>query len=153
MRRCTRPSAAAAPVTRSSICASSIWHPSGRTWSANYGGPIDAGSCEPSISQSSPPRDGRIIGVEALLRWAHPFRDPWSCQRSLVPLAEQSGLITEIGRWVLEQACPDRHRWAHRATADELTVAVNVSAHQLMSPDFAGAVDNVLSIRAPTPGC
>jgi EAL domain-containing protein (putative c-di-GMP-specific phosphodiesterase class I) len=62
----------------------------------------------------------------------------------LVPLAEQSGLITEIGRWVLEQACPDRHRWINGGT-NELSMSVNVSAHQLMSPDYAAGVAAVLA--------
>jgi diguanylate cyclase (GGDEF)-like protein len=87
--------------------------------------------------------DGRIIGVEALLRWAHPTGS-LVMPAVVVPLAEQSGLITQIGRWVLEQACPDRNRWRTQGHTDELTVAVNVSAYQLMSPDFVGAVDNVL---------
>ena len=65
-------------------------------------------------------------------------------------IAEQSGLIIEIGRWVLEQACPDRHRWQRRRTTDDLTMSVNVSAHQLMSPDFAATVAEVL-VRHRTP--
>nr|MDP9337134.1 bifunctional diguanylate cyclase/phosphodiesterase [Actinomycetota bacterium] len=88
-------------------------------------------------------RDGRIAGVEALLRWDHPARGLVT-PTVLVPLAEQSGLITEIGRWVLEQACPDRHRWRNGET-DELTMSVNVSAHQLMSPDYAAGVAAVLA--------
>ncbi len=88
-------------------------------------------------------RDGRIAGVEALLRWDHPSRGLVT-PTVLVPLAEQSGLITEIGRWVLEQACPDRHRWKNGDT-DVLTMSVNVSAHQLMSPDYAAGVAAVLA--------
>jgi diguanylate cyclase (GGDEF)-like protein len=88
-------------------------------------------------------RDGRIAGVEALLRWDHPSRG-LVAPNVLVPLAEQSGLITEIGRWVLEQACPDRHRWINGGT-NELSMSVNVSAHQLMSPDYAAGVAAVLA--------
>ncbi len=87
--------------------------------------------------------EGTIIGAEALLRWQH---------RSLgvigpdtaIPLAEQSGLITEIGRWVLEQACLDRRSWCRPERAD-LDISVNVSPHQLMAPDFAATVAAVLS--------
>jgi diguanylate cyclase (GGDEF)-like protein len=86
---------------------------------------------------------GRITGVEALLRWAHPSRGLLP-PMTLVPLAEQSGLISEIGRWVLEQACPDRRRWQSDPQHDDLAVAVNVSPHQLMSPDFAATVESVL---------
>jgi diguanylate cyclase (GGDEF)-like protein len=88
-------------------------------------------------------RDGRVAGVEALLRWDHPSRGLVT-PAVLVPLAEQSGLITEIGRWVLEQACPDRHRWRN-GEIDELTMSVNVSAHQLMAPDYAAGVAAVLA--------
>jgi diguanylate cyclase (GGDEF)-like protein len=89
-------------------------------------------------------RDGRIAGVEALLRWIHPSRG-LVMPTVLVPLAEQAGLITEIGRWVLEQVCPDRHRWQNRRQTDDLTMSVNVSAQQLMSPDFALSVADVLA--------
>jgi len=63
----------------------------------------------------------------------------------LVPLAEQSGLITEIGRWVLEQACPDRNRWHNHPHAGDLTMSINVSASQLMSSDYVATVAAVLS--------
>jgi diguanylate cyclase (GGDEF)-like protein len=86
--------------------------------------------------------DGRLTGVEALLRWQHPTRGLMS-PTVLIPLAEQSGVIGEIGRWVLEQAWSDLHRWqGHQA--DDLTVSVNVSAHQFMSAGFADTVASVL---------
>jgi len=87
---------------------------------------------------------GRIAGVEALLRWAHPTRGLVS-PAELIPIAEQSGLITEIGRWVLEQTCRDRHRWQLNRQPDDLAISVNVSAHQLMSPDYTATVATVLS--------
>ncbi|MDQ1426441.1 MAG: hypothetical protein QOD72_3939, partial [Acidimicrobiaceae bacterium] len=76
--------------------------------------------------------DGRIVGVEALLRWDHPARG-WVSPTVLVPIAEQSGLITEIGRWVLEQACPLRQHWQSGHPSEDFSISVNVSAHQLMS--------------------
>jgi diguanylate cyclase (GGDEF)-like protein len=88
--------------------------------------------------------DGRIIGVEALLRWDHPSRGSVA-PTLLVPLAEQSQLITQIGRWVLEQACTDWHRWQDRDQTRELTISVNVSPHQLLSPDFVTIAGSVLS--------
>jgi diguanylate cyclase (GGDEF)-like protein len=87
--------------------------------------------------------DGRIVGVEALLRWAHPSRGLVSTS-TLIPLAEQAGLITEIGRWVLQQACRDLRSWRDHHHTDDLAVSVNVSAHQLMSVDFAATVEDVL---------
>jgi EAL domain-containing protein (putative c-di-GMP-specific phosphodiesterase class I) len=63
----------------------------------------------------------------------------------VVPLAERSHLINEIGLWVLEQACPNRRRWQSGMQTVELTLSVNVSARQLMSPDFVATVASVLS--------
>lgn len=88
--------------------------------------------------------DGRITGVEALLRWAHPTHGMVGPD-TFVPLAEHAGLITEIGRWVLEQACIDRHRWQRLARDDTFEVSVNVFAHQLMTPGFAATVAAVLA--------
>jgi diguanylate cyclase (GGDEF)-like protein len=87
--------------------------------------------------------DGRVDGIEALLRWDHPTRGPIP-PTTVVPLAEQSGLIGEIGRWVLAQACADRDRWAGQVNND-LGVAVNVSAHQLMAPNFVAMVAAALA--------
>jgi diguanylate cyclase (GGDEF)-like protein len=89
--------------------------------------------------------DGRVTSVEALLRWQHPDRGLIS-PTTLIPLAEQSGDITEIGRWVLEHACNDRHRWDVRTDDDPFVMAVNVSAHQLMAPGFLSMVENTLSL-------
>ena len=88
--------------------------------------------------------DGRIVGVEALLRWEHPSRGLVP-PMTVVPMAEQHGLISEIGRWMLEQACHDRNRWQEDLQHDDLQVSVNVSSHQLMSPTFCGTVESVLS--------
>jgi diguanylate cyclase (GGDEF)-like protein len=95
-------------------------------------------------------RDGRIAGVEALLRWVHPSRGLVS-PTLLVPLAEQSGDITEIGRWVLERACTDRRRWCGPDRPADLTVSVNVSTFQLMSPDFTTTVEEVLESTGTRP--
>jgi diguanylate cyclase (GGDEF)-like protein len=86
--------------------------------------------------------DGHLTGVEALLRWRHPDRglvEP----AVLIPLAEQSGQIIDIGRWVLERAWSDRNSW-ESAQAKDLAVSVNVSAHQLMSAGFADTVAGVI---------
>ena len=88
--------------------------------------------------------DGRITGVEALLRWAHPVRGIVAPD-TIVPLAEQSGLIVEIGRWVLMQACMDLHRWQRHDDHRELEICVNISSSQLMAPDFAATVADVLA--------
>jgi EAL domain-containing protein (putative c-di-GMP-specific phosphodiesterase class I) len=82
------------------------------------------------------------MGVEALLRWDHPERGriPPS---TMIPLAEQSGLIVEIGRWIIEQACLDR--LSSDRSEPELMLSVNVSAYQLMGPGFVAMVTAILS--------
>jgi diguanylate cyclase (GGDEF)-like protein len=92
--------------------------------------------------------DGQITGVEALLRWTHPSRG-LVAPNVLIPLAEQSGLINEIGQWVLDQAWSDRNRWRSQHQGDQLTMSVNVSAHQLMTSGFTNNVAAALD-RAGT---
>jgi diguanylate cyclase (GGDEF)-like protein len=94
--------------------------------------------------------DGRIFGAEALLRWDHPTHGLIP-PTTLIPLAEQSGAIIGIGRWVLEQACPDRSRWATAGLDVAFGMSVNVSAHQLMAPDFVATVVDVLRSTGTKP--
>jgi diguanylate cyclase (GGDEF)-like protein len=94
--------------------------------------------------------DGRLTGVEALLRWSHPGRGLIP-PAVVVPLAEHSGQIIDIGRWVLEQAWLDRHRW-QSDNSREVSVSVNVSAHQLMSAGFVDTVAAVLDSASTRPG-
>ena len=89
--------------------------------------------------------DDRVICVEALLRWDHPDRGLIS-PTILIPLAEQSGDIIDIGQWVLEHACIDRHRWEKKTGDEALLMAVNVSAHQLMATGFLTMVKGVLTL-------
>jgi len=93
--------------------------------------------------------DGRLTGVEALLRWTHPTRGPVA-PTVFIPFAEHSGHIIEMGRWVLEQAWSDHARWPRRAAA--IGVSVNVSAHQFMSAGFANTVAAVLDSAPADPG-
>jgi EAL domain-containing protein (putative c-di-GMP-specific phosphodiesterase class I) len=94
--------------------------------------------------------DGEIVGVEALLRWDHPTRGPIP-PTGVIPLAEQAGLIGEIGSWMLERACLDRNRWALTWRQFDLKVSVNVSAHQLMARDFLTTVNGVLARTGTRP--
>lgn len=89
----------------------------------------------------------RIIGFEALLRWNHPTYGLISPDL-FIPLAEETGLIGAIGAWVLAQACRDRLRWSGPEVDEQLGMAVNISAYQLMAPGFAASVEAVIS--APT---
>jgi diguanylate cyclase (GGDEF)-like protein len=94
--------------------------------------------------------DGRVIGAEALLRWDHPVRGVIP-PTTVIALAEQSGDIVNIGRWVLEQACTDRHRWASGHGDDTFEMAVNISAHELVAPGFTAMVADVLARTATDP--
>lgn len=70
---------------------------------------------------------------------------------TVIPIAERSGLINEIGRWVLTQACLDHHSTSGRPPIDNLALSVNVSAHQLMHPGFPAVVAGVLSATGTDP--
>jgi EAL domain-containing protein (putative c-di-GMP-specific phosphodiesterase class I) len=94
--------------------------------------------------------DGRLTGVEALLRWRHPTRGTVP-PMVFIPFAEQSGQIVEVGRWVLEQAWRDQHRW-RRQHGENVTMSVNVSAHQFMSAGFVGTVASLLEATLADPG-
>ena len=87
--------------------------------------------------------DGRggLTGAEALVRWQHPQRGLVS-PVEFIPLAEETGVILPLGKWVLEIACSQLAVWAERPEMAHLTIAVNVSARQLHHRDF---VDQVLS--------
>ncbi|WP_020654209.1 putative bifunctional diguanylate cyclase/phosphodiesterase [Massilia niastensis] len=84
---------------------------------------------------------GRIIGVEALVRWAHPELGMIGPQE-FIPVAEETGLIIPIGHWVLETACRQLKAW-HDEGRTGLRMAVNLSARQLTEEGF---VDTVLEI-------
>lgn len=87
---------------------------------------------------------GRLVGFEALLRWR--TADGHEVQPAdFIPVAEETGLILPIGRWVLRQACAQMSAWRARfPAAQALTMNVNVSARQLAQGNFIGEVESVL---------
>ncbi|MFI5060796.1 MAG: EAL domain-containing protein [Actinomycetales bacterium] len=86
---------------------------------------------------------GRTVGVEALLRWMHPDRGLIS-PLDFIPLAEESGIIVQIGAWVLEQVCHDAIRWRTALPGGHpLMVAVNVSPRQFES-DLADTFGGII---------
>jgi diguanylate cyclase (GGDEF)-like protein len=88
---------------------------------------------------------GKIVGLEALVRWEHPERGLVG-PADFIALAEETGLIVPIGAWVLREACRHARRWQlERADDEALTVAVNVSARQLAEPAFVEAVSDALA--------
>lgn len=91
----------------------------------------------------------RITGVEALLRWtSEEYGEIPPVQ--FIPLAEESGLILEIGDWVLREACQTLQRW-HEAGMTDLNMAVNVSVVQLLRGDFSESVRRVLAATGLPP--
>ena len=84
---------------------------------------------------------GRIVGAEALLRWS-PQQDPASPER-FIPVLEETGLIVQVGKWVLEQACMAARGW-HSQGFKDLRIAVNLSARQLRQADITGIIKSAL---------
>jgi diguanylate cyclase (GGDEF)-like protein len=88
--------------------------------------------------------EGRLFGVETLLRWAHSSHGLLP-STLVVPLAEESGLITKVGGWILEQTCRDGQRWQRHDRDASLMLSVGVSAKQLMTPRFAHTLATLLA--------
>jgi EAL domain-containing protein (putative c-di-GMP-specific phosphodiesterase class I) len=87
-------------------------------------------------------RDGRIVGLEALIRWNDPVRGLIS-PVSFIPLLEDSGLILEVGRWVMKQAASDYHEWMQKGLQPP-RIAVNVSPLQLRHKNFVADITDAL---------
>jgi diguanylate cyclase (GGDEF)-like protein len=94
---------------------------------------------------------GRMTGVEALVRWDHPERGLLP-PNEFIPLANESGLIIEIGKWVLQRACRQGKAW-HDAGYPGLTIAVNVSPVQFWQPGLVQIVGEVLAETGIRPDC
>lgn len=87
--------------------------------------------------------DNRPLGAEAFLRWMHPEHG-MIMPGQFLPIAEESGLIVDIGRWVLQTACRQLALWGGNDKTRDLTLTVNISASQFAQPDFVGEVAEVL---------
>ena len=86
---------------------------------------------------------GRVAGAEALLRWNRPGHGLVP-PLDFIPLAEESGLITDLGAWILREACSRAREW-RSAEAPDVRVTVNLSARQLLDPDFEQLVHDTLA--------
>src|SRR5690606_12478006 len=93
---------------------------------------------QPQVALAS----GALVGVEALLRWQHPQLGPITPD-VFIPIAEEAGLINEIGAWVRDAACQQLAAWDATGWSPQ-RMAVNVSAHQLRQADLAEQVRNAL---------
>lgn len=95
-------------------------------------------------------RNGRILGMEALLRWKHPERGMIS-PAQFIPLAEETGYIVPIGEWVLRAACHQCRRW-HEMGYPSLYVSVNLSSRQFHQKDLPATIYGILQEAGLPPG-
>ncbi|WP_312517693.1 bifunctional diguanylate cyclase/phosphodiesterase [Massilia sp.] len=109
---------------------------------------IERGQLELHYQPQQRLADGALVGFEALLRWRHDERQV--SPADFIPLAEASGLIVQIGEWVLQQACRQAVLW-RAAGAPPLVVAVNVSPRQFAQPGFADMVRRTLRTSGAPP--
>jgi diguanylate cyclase (GGDEF)-like protein len=93
----------------------------------------------------------RVTGMEALVRWQHPVRGLIG-PNDFVHLAEETGMILQLGRWVLSEACRQAAAWSDiRPTGQPLTISVNLSAQQLQEPTFVQDLKSILVETGLTP--
>jgi diguanylate cyclase (GGDEF)-like protein/PAS domain S-box-containing protein len=92
----------------------------------------------------------QLIGVEALLRWAHPTKG-FISPAQFIPLAEETGLIVPIGEWVLREACQTLAQWASDSAKANLTMAVNISVVQFNKKNIVHTVLKALNASGAKP--
>ena len=102
---------------------------------------------QPQVNISS----GRIVGMEALVRWQHPDRGLIS-PMEFIPVAEEGGLILPLGEWVLRTACVQNKAW-QEAGLPSMRVAVNLSARQFQSRELVNTVTRILEDTGLDPNC
>jgi len=93
-------------------------------------------------------RDGCLVGFEALLRWRR--MGQLISPADFIPMAEESGLIVPIGKWVIEEACRQGAEW-HRETGQAVQVAINISPRQFAAPGFLAHLEGVLAATGVEP--
>ena len=97
-------------------------------------------------------KDRYVHGFEALLRWDHPELGSIA-PLDFIPIAEQTGLIVPIGRWVVERACEQLAAWrADGIDTSGLSMAINASVHEIVAPDYARFVGSVIRRFSLWPG-
>lgn len=97
-------------------------------------------------------KSGQVVGLEALLRWNHPTMGV-IFPSSFITIAEESGLILDIGEWVLRTACEQLRIWHKTPTNSMLKIAVNISVKQFRQNNFVAIVKSVLEETQLLPSC
>jgi diguanylate cyclase (GGDEF)-like protein len=95
---------------------------------------------QPIVTLSS----GQLAGFEALIRWHHPTRGLVS-PTEFIPVAEETGLISALGIWVLEEACDQLRIWQREGPIPDLTMSINLAVQQLLRCNFLEQIDRVLA--------
>jgi diguanylate cyclase (GGDEF)-like protein len=96
--------------------------------------------------------NGRLIGLEALLRWQHP-RFGLLLPERFLPILESSGLIHSAGEWVVATACRQLASWQHRFELPDLSIAINISPQQLLHKRLVDVIAKTISDTGLDPGC
>jgi diguanylate cyclase (GGDEF)-like protein/PAS domain S-box-containing protein len=94
--------------------------------------------------------EGKIVGVEALVRWQHPQRGLLA-PGEFISLAEETGMIVPIGSWVLEEACRQAQLWEAQG-CEGLTLSINLSARQITQSDFVKTIADIVGGAELRPG-
>ncbi|MBM0740974.1 EAL domain-containing protein [Phormidium sp. CLA17] len=96
---------------------------------------------------------GKIAGLEALIRWNHPDRG-FIPPSTFIPVAEETGLISEIGNWVLKEACHQIRNWQKQGVIDSnFSVSVNLSARQFAQINLMQQITHILAETGLSPNC
>lgn len=101
-------------------------------------------------AQAQVDKEGGVVGAELLLRWQHP-KVGWISPAQFIPLAEETGAIVPIGRWVLLEACRTLARWARLQGYEGLSLAINVSICQFSQDSFVDEVKDALAQTGAPP--
>jgi diguanylate cyclase (GGDEF)-like protein len=95
---------------------------------------------------------GKLAGFEALIRWHHPTRGLVS-PTEFIPVAEETGLISALGIWVLEEACEQLRIWQREGPIPDLTMSINMAVQQLLRCNFLEQIDRLLTETPVDPCC
>jgi diguanylate cyclase len=112
---------------------------------------LDAGHFHVAYQPFLTIADERVVGMEALLRWDDPDLGPIS-PGEFIPVAEQTGLIVQLGAWALDEALAQLQRWCEEQPwGPELSLSVNLSARQLVVDGLVDSVQRSIVAPASTP--